>query len=97
MPVNVYTTLDDPSATSTTVALGINGIGQIVGAYANASGTHGFLVSGGTYTTLDDPSATNGTYAAGINGMGQIAGYYINGRSEHAVLLRSGSYNTQAH
>jgi uncharacterized membrane protein len=87
MPVNVYTTLDDPLATGTTAALGINGAGQIVGIYTNASGTHGFLESGGTYTTLDDPSATAGTYASGINGTGQIAGYYFNGTGEHGFLL----------
>jgi probable HAF family extracellular repeat protein len=77
MPVNVYTPLDDPLASTATGALGINGAGQIVGYYTHASGTHGFLESGGTYTTLDDPSATAGTYATGINGMGQIAGYYF--------------------
>jgi probable HAF family extracellular repeat protein len=38
-----YTTLDDPLATLGTQAFGINNSGQIVGAYANASGTHGFL------------------------------------------------------
>src|SRR5438128_1308787 len=94
MPVNVYTTLDDPSATGTTGALGINGTGQIVGFYTNASGTHGFLKSGATYTTLDDPSATMGTYASGINGVGQIAGYYFNGTGEHGFLYSGGTYTT---
>ena len=40
---------------------------DVVGSYSNASGGHGFLLSGGTYTTLDDPLATNGTTANGIN------------------------------
>src|SRR5712691_8901479 len=55
----MYTTLDDPLATSGTVASGINDTGQIVGYYQNASGVHGFLYNpiGGTYTTLPDPSA----------------------------------------
>jgi len=48
-------------ATTSTVAYGINNSGQIVGSYTNASGAHGFLLSGGTYTTLDDPLGTNGT------------------------------------
>jgi probable HAF family extracellular repeat protein len=58
MPVNVFTTLDDPLATNGTDAFGINAMGQIVGLYEDASGNHGFLLSGGTYTTLDDPLAT---------------------------------------
>jgi hypothetical protein len=33
MPINVFTTLDDPSATNTTIAEGINNMGQIVGSY----------------------------------------------------------------
>ena len=48
MPVYTYTTLDDPSAGSETVAHGINGAGQIVGYYRNANGVFGFLESGGT-------------------------------------------------
>jgi probable HAF family extracellular repeat protein len=72
----VYTTLDDPSATGATFAKGINGSGQIVGSYANATGNHAFLYdpNGGTYTTLDDPLAGsgpgNGTFARGINDLG---------------------------
>jgi probable HAF family extracellular repeat protein len=62
-----YFTLDDPSATEGTFALGINDAGQIVGFYKNASGYHGFLLSGSTYTTLDDPLAgPGGTFAYGI-------------------------------
>src|SRR5437660_3829002 len=78
MPVYNFSTFDDPSATSFvgTQAFGINGSGQIVGAYANGSGNHGFLLSGGLYTTLDDPLATHGTLATGINASGQIVGYY---------------------
>jgi probable HAF family extracellular repeat protein len=77
MPVTIYSTLDDPLATDGTDAFGINAAGQIVGQYQSASGTHGFLYSGGTYTTLDDPSAINGTTKAfGINNMGQVVGWY---------------------
>jgi hypothetical protein len=42
MPINTFTTLDDPSATFTQ-AFGINGLGQIVGRFNDASGQHGFL------------------------------------------------------
>jgi probable HAF family extracellular repeat protein len=52
------TTIDDPFATRGTRALGINDAGQIVGDYQDASGEHGFLLSGGTFTTIDDPLAT---------------------------------------
>jgi hypothetical protein len=63
--------------------------GQIVGSYSNASGGHGFLLSGGTYTTLDDPLATNGTTANGINALGQIVGGYANA-SEPACRRQPG-------
>ena len=43
MPVNNYITLDDPSSSgATTLALGINGAGQIVGSII-AAGTYRFL------------------------------------------------------
>ena len=59
MPVYTYTTFDNPLNTSGdgTLASGMNDTGQIVGTYADASGVHGFLLSGGSYTTLDDPLA----------------------------------------
>jgi probable HAF family extracellular repeat protein len=54
-------------AKSGTEAFGINDAGQIVGQYQDATGTHGFLLSGGISTTLDDPLATGGTFAQGIS------------------------------
>ena len=39
-----FTTIDVPGA-SFTAAFGINPGGNIVGAYSNATGTHGFLLS----------------------------------------------------
>jgi probable HAF family extracellular repeat protein len=81
MPVYNFTTFDDPSAgTGGTQAAGINDLGQIVGGYAGADTSHGFLLSGGTYTTLTDPLTDNtspfGTQARGINAGGQIVGAY---------------------
>jgi hypothetical protein len=56
MPIYSFNTFDDPSAfTGTTQAYGVNDTDQIVGQYRNASGLHGFLLSGSTFTTLDDP------------------------------------------
>src|SRR5262249_7599850 len=42
----LYAPIDDPFATSGTLANGINAAGQIVGYYVNATGQHGFLLSG---------------------------------------------------
>ena len=62
MPVNIFTTLDDPLATNLSFAEGINDAGQIVGQFRDASNRlHGYLLSGGSFITLDDPAATNGT------------------------------------
>ena len=72
MPFNLFTTIDDPLALEKTQASGINNAGQIVGDYADTSGTHGFLRSGGTFITLDDPLAQEKTQASGINSAGQI-------------------------
>src|SRR5258707_1379444 len=96
MPVNIFTALDDPSARTggATEAFGINAAGQVVGQYRNASGLHGFLLSGGMYTTLDDPLATSGTVASGINDTGQIVGYYQNASGFHGFLYSSGTYTT---
>src|SRR6266478_2637150 len=94
MPVNIYTTLDDPMATNGTSATAINTAGQIVGNYSTGV-SHGFLLSGGQYTTLDDPMATNGTSANGINSGGQIVGSYIDaGFKSHGFLLSGGQYTT---
>src|SRR5260221_3487100 len=86
MPVYTYATFDDPLNTSGdgTLASGINDTGQIVGTYADASGVHGFLLSGGSYTTLHAPLAPQYTIAPGINGAGQIVGVYFSNRLRHA-------------
>jgi hypothetical protein len=57
MPVYAFTTFDDPSGSpGTTEAWGVNDMDQIVGSYLTATGSHGFLLSGGTYITLDEGS-----------------------------------------
>jgi uncharacterized membrane protein len=95
MPIRVFNTFDDPFAfADSTSAFGVNGMDQIVGAYRNATGRHGFLLSGGTYTTLDDPSA-KGTTAIGINTSGQIVGIYQDASfNYHGFLLSGGIYTT---
>lgn len=68
------TTIDVPGALST-VAYGINAAGHVVGSFRDASGTHGFVLRGGTFTTLDYPGAAL-TEARGIAGDGTIVGSY---------------------
>jgi uncharacterized membrane protein len=96
MPINIFNNFDDPLATFSTRASGINGMDQIVGGYTDAnSKNHGFLLSGGTYTTLDDPLASaGGTGAIGINASGQIVGEYGNATGNHGFLLSGGIYTT---
>ena len=90
-PVYSYTTLNDPQALAagSTVANGINGAGEIVGLYADSSGYHGFLYSGGKYTTLNVPLAPY-TYAYGINNKGQIVGLF----GGYGFLYSGGRYTT---
>ncbi len=73
-----YTQIDYPGAAST-VATGINGVGDVVGYYSDASRIlHGFLLAAGAFTTIDVPG-TNKTIAYGINDTGQIVGYSVLG------------------
>jgi probable HAF family extracellular repeat protein len=86
-----YTTINDPQALAAglTVANGINDAGEIVGLYADSSGYHGFLYSGGKYTTLNVPLAPY-TYAYGINDKGQIVGLF----GGYGFLYSDGHYTT---
>src|SRR5262245_59910002 len=106
MPVRIFNTFNDPLAgTGTTSAFGVNDTDQIVGYYQNATGNHGFLLSGGIYTTLDDPLAhagnpfnPAGTIVIGINATGQIVGYYVDANgTNHGFLFSGGGYTTLNH
>jgi probable HAF family extracellular repeat protein len=74
-----YTDIPGPSGSTASFGFGINDLGTIVGAYADASGTvHGFLLENGTYTTLDMPgAAVLQTFATGINDSGDIVVWWI--------------------
>jgi len=97
MPINVYTILDDPKASTNggTFAYGINASGQVVGEYTDFTGgqDHGFLYSGGTYTNFDDPDAgPNGqTMARGINDSGRIVGFYNTPFGNEIGFIKTGS------
>src|SRR5260370_41151378 len=87
MPINVFTTIDDPSANiGTTQAFDINNLGQIVGQFSDPNGTHGFLLSGGTFFTLDDPSATGATITTRLTDISQIVGQHNDDAHNHRFL-----------
>ncbi|MBV8119039.1 MAG: hypothetical protein JO081_03755, partial [Alphaproteobacteria bacterium] len=55
-----------------TMALGINNEGQIVGAFVDSTGEHGFLDTDGSFTTIDPPGSLLFEFEAnGINDMGR--------------------------
>jgi uncharacterized membrane protein len=74
----VFTTLDVPGATSTTIS-GVSPDGRYVaGSYTDAGGIfqHAFVWDGTTFTTLNYPG-TMSTYAArGVNSAGDVVGNY---------------------
>jgi uncharacterized membrane protein len=77
-----------PGATKT-VAAGINASGQIVGTFADATGSYGYLLSRGKFTGFDVPGATQ-TLANGINAAGQIVGSF----DGKGFLLSRGMFTT---
>lgn len=97
-----FTTIDDPLATGGTIPQAIkrflkrsNNVGQIVGYYNDATGSHGFLDTGGTFTAINDPLATEGTFAQGINTAGQVVGYFRDATGRyHGFLDVGGTFTT---
>jgi hypothetical protein len=70
------TSFQVPGAISTQ-ALGVNGLGQIVGDFVDNMGVmHGFLDSGGVFTTLD-PTGSTATTINGISNSGTVVGFYV--------------------
>ena len=99
----VFSTVDDPNATSGSEALGINQSGQIVGAYDLSSlegqhvfeGVHGFLYSAGTFSDIDFPAAgVTNTTAKGINDSGAIVGVYRMNGPGSGFLDVGGAFTT---
>jgi len=89
-----FTPIHVPGALGS-VPAGINDAGQIVGWFSDATGTHGFLLSGGNFTTIDVPGAALGTQALGINVTGQIVGVFTDASSvPHGCRLSGGTFNT---
>jgi uncharacterized membrane protein len=72
----VFTTLNIPGSVD---IANINNVGQIAGTFDDATGQHGFLLTGNDLTIIDVPGASN-TYVSGINDFGEVAGYWnVNG------------------
>src|SRR5262249_33643845 len=65
------------------------------GAYNDAGGLHGFLLSAGNFATIDFPGAVGHTVAGDINERGQIVGNYQDGSGKlHSFRLSDGSFTT---
>jgi uncharacterized membrane protein len=87
-----WVTVDVPGA-KRTFPMGINGGGDVVGAYVmEGGGVHGFLFRSNRFTTIDVPNAKS-TYAVGINDSGQISGWYVTSDlHNHGFLLDGGGF-----
>ena len=84
-----FTTIDYPGADAT-YALGINPAGDIVGAFEDASGYHGFVFRNGNFSSFDYPDAT-WTEPRGISPQGDVVGMYgLSDNTVHGFLLRDG-------
>ncbi|MCU1285834.1 MAG: hypothetical protein JWO13_2184 [Acidobacteriales bacterium] len=91
-----YTQIDVPGASHTN-AFGINNLGDVVGEFADANGTHGYLLTNGVFTTIDFPGANKFTRANKINDNGDIVGEYAapNGVLT-GFLLHAGTFTSIA-
>jgi uncharacterized membrane protein len=91
-----FATVDVPGAT-VTIALDVNAEGVIVGRYATAGQTHGFLLSpAGELMTIDFPGASF-TVAASLNDRRDIVGQYALPSAptqRHGFLLKDGVYSS---
>jgi probable HAF family extracellular repeat protein len=87
-PVNV------PDAQGNTFSQGINDLGQVVGAFTDAHGNHGFLKTGESFKTIGVPGAAANTGANGINDLGQIVGTYSGPQGINGFLDTDGRFIT---
>ena len=94
--LGTVTSINVPGATAT-LALDINAEGFIVGRYASAGRTHGFMRSpSGDFTTIDFPGASF-TVAGAINDRGNIVGQYALPAApaeRHGFLLMDGVFTS---
>jgi probable HAF family extracellular repeat protein len=89
-----FVTIDHPEAVRVTgEPIGINNLGQIVGAYVDANGIfHGFIRDERGFTKIDYPSALE-TTAEKINDQGQVIGNYWDSDSRpRGFLFYNGAF-----
>jgi probable HAF family extracellular repeat protein len=80
---------------NSTVAQGINDMGQIVGSFLDTNNVrHGFLWQAGTFTQIDVPGAIS-TEARGINNSSQIVGVFVDASGLSHGFLRDGDTFTR--
>ncbi|HEY1469930.1 MAG TPA: PEP-CTERM sorting domain-containing protein [Candidatus Acidoferrum sp.] len=73
---STFTPENFPGSLQTQV-VGINGGGETVGFWIDASGVqHGFTNIGGTFTSVNNPLTTTVTQLLGVNNAGTAAGYW---------------------
>jgi uncharacterized membrane protein len=79
-----FTTIDHPMALRVTgEPIGINNLGQIVGAYTTPDELfHGFLRDAGGFTPIDFDDALQ-TFPHKINDNGQVVGYFVDNDGVH--------------
>lgn len=87
-----FTTVQIPGALATQ-AYDVGEAGQVVGSYRDATGTHGYLLAGGSVTQIQFPGSSH-TEAWGINARGDIVGRYTKAGVPRifGFLLRDGVY-----
>ena len=85
-----YTSFQVPGSTST-IALGLNNSGAIVGGFTSNGIQSGFLYSGGNFQTIACPNASF-TIAQGINDNGVIVGWCDPAGSNQGFIYQNGTY-----
>jgi hypothetical protein len=85
-----YTTLQVPGSSST-VAYGVNNLGDIVGTFVSNSVQSGFIYSAGNFQTIACPGA-GWTVAQGINDNGVIVGW-CGFQGAQGFIYQNGSYS----
>jgi Cu/Zn superoxide dismutase len=79
-----FTSLAYPGAAAT-MAFGVNGSDEVVGAYTDGSGnsatTHGFTwTPGHGFSSVDDPNGRGATTINGVNDHGDLVGFYTDAK-----------------
>jgi probable HAF family extracellular repeat protein len=92
----VFTPIEVPfPGADSTVVLGLNNRGHLVGSYQLPPGYHGFVYADGAFIPLDAPGASGLTQAVGINDADQVVGIYgVNpgGTNVHSFVYQDGRF-----